>query len=62
MLAGTSTSLTSGQHDPNNVGGQKIEGADQSDDSDRLLQSDITAEAQLSVITFPESEVNPLHS
>ena len=61
-LVGTSMSLTSGQHDPNNVGGQKIEGADQSDDSDRLLQSDITAEAQLSVITFPESEVNPLHS
>ena len=62
VLAGTSTSLTSGRHDPNNFGGQKIEATDQSDDSDRLLQSDITAEAQLSVITFPESEVNPLHS
>ena len=59
VLAGTSTSLTSGHHDPNNFGGQKIEATDQSDDSGRLLQSDITAEAQMCVITFPESEVSP---
>ena len=58
-LVGTSMSLTSGQHDPNNFGGGESEATDQFDDSDRLLQSDITAEAQMCVITFPESEVSP---